>query len=122
MFNCLIWRDFPLSVGRLSVGLSDTLPAAVSANFRCLREHGVRFPAKLLAECPYSPTHFLLTWLSEATKQILTRLFDASPSNRGKNRFVLSTVVQENKKCAIDVNFMRFDSFLTGQICTFALE
>ncbi|MGM9621545.1 MAG: hypothetical protein ACI3X4_08860, partial [Bacteroidaceae bacterium] len=115
-------RDFPLSDGRLSVGLSDTFPAVVSANFRCLREHGFRFPAKLLAECPYNPTHFLLTWLSEATKQILTRPFDASPSNRGKNRFVLSTVAEENKKCTIDVNFMRFDSFLTGQIRTFAPE
>lgn len=48
--------------------------------------------------------------------------FNASLSNRDKNRFVLSTVVQENKKCTIDVNFMRFDSFLTGQICTFAPE
>lgn len=26
------------------------------------------------------------------------------------------------KKYTIDVNFMRFDSFLTGQICTFAPE
>lgn len=48
--------------------------------------------------------------------------FGASPSNRGKNRFVLSIVAQENKKCTIDVNFMRFYSFLTGQICTFAPE
>jgi hypothetical protein len=87
-----------------------------------LKIHGFRFPAKLLAECLYSPTHFLLTWLPEATKQILTRLFGASPSNRGKNRFELSIVAQENKKCTIDVNFMRFYSFLTGQICTFAPE
>ena len=53
------------------------------------------------------------------TKQILTYSFPTFLHIWLEISFVLSALIQENKKCIVTEIFRCFDLFFTGQICTF---